>query len=115
MPNLMNLRFDEKKNIVYIKLSGTISIKDIIKAFDRVVADKQYRIGMGRLWDFREVDMDAVQTGDVIKGSHHPQVFPAGISDVKVAIVTNRDLEYGLSRMSALFHWGRPKSRYSEI
>jgi hypothetical protein len=54
---------------------------------------------MGRLWDFREADLSSLTTDTVKQMAQYSLKFPPGINDVKVAFVTIRPLEYGLSRM----------------
>ena len=95
----MNLRIDEKKNIAYIKLSGSLSREVILSAFDSTVSDRRYKKGMGRLWDFRDADLSALDSKVVIEMAQYSLNFPIGINDVKVAFVTIGNLEYGLSRM----------------
>ena len=96
---MMDLRFDGEKNIAYVKLSGRLSKEAILQAFDTTVADRRYRNGMGRLWDFRDADLSSLPTETVTEMAQYATKFPAGINDVKVAFVTRRDIEYGLSRM----------------
>ena len=43
----MDLHIDEEKNIAHIKLSGQLSKKAILSAFDLAVADERYKNGMG--------------------------------------------------------------------
>ena len=95
----MELRIDEEKNIAYIKLSGLLNEKVILSAFDLTVSDKRYRKGMGRLWDFRNADLSSLDSETIAAMAKYSLRFPPGINDVKVAFVTSRDLEYGLSRM----------------
>ena len=95
----MDIRIDEEKNIAYIKLSGLLSEKVIISAFDLTVSDKRYKKGMGRLWDFRDSDLSSLGSVTITEMAQYSIRFPPGINDVKVAFVTSRDLEYGLSRM----------------
>ena len=95
----MDLRIDEEKNIAYIRLSGTLSEKKILDAFDVTVSDKRYKNGMGRLWDFRDADLSSLKSDTVIEMAQYSMRFPPGINDVKVAFVTSRDFEYGLARM----------------
>lgn len=95
----MDLRIDEKNNIAYIKLSGLLSKKVILNAFDSTVSDKRYKKGMGRLWDFRDADLSSLDHETIIEMAQYSLKFPLGINDVKVAFVTKRDLEYGLSRI----------------
>ena len=95
----MNLRIDDEKNIAYIKLSGQLSKKVILSAFDLTVSDKRYKKGMGRLWDFRDADLSSLDSEIITQMAQYSLSFPPGINDVKVAFVVSRDLEYGLSRM----------------
>ncbi len=98
----MDLRTDKEKNIAYIKLSGQLSKKAILRAFDLAVADIRYRDGMGRLWDFRDADLSSLKSETVFEMAQYSLNFPSGINDVKVAFLVSRDFEYGLSRMFEL-------------
>ena len=95
----MDLRIDEEKKIAYIKLSGRLSKEAILSVFDLAVSDKRYKNGMGRLWDFRDADLSTLDVMTIVEMAQYSIKFPPGINNVKVAFVTNRDLEYGLSRM----------------
>ena len=92
----MDLQIDEEKNIAYIKLSGLLSKKVILSAFDLTVSDKRYKNGMGRLWDFRDAELSSLDSETITEMAQYSLRFPQGINDVKVAFVTNKDLEYGL-------------------
>jgi hypothetical protein len=96
---VMELKIDETKNIAYIKITGSVISKDILNAFDMAVSDKKYKKGMGRLWDFTDVDLSSIDSETVKEMAQYSLSFPPGINDVKVAFVTSRPLEYGLSRM----------------
>ena len=95
----MDLRIDEKRDIAYIKLSGLLSKKVILNALDFTVSDKRYKKGMGRLWDLRDADSSSLDSVIITEMAQYSLKFPPGINDVKVAFVTSRDIEYGLSRM----------------
>jgi hypothetical protein len=95
----MDLRIDEEKKIAYIKLSGRLSKEAILSVFDLAVSDKRYKKGMGRLWDFRDADLSTLDVMTIVDMAQYSKKFPPGINNVKVAFVTNRDLEYGLCRM----------------
>jgi hypothetical protein len=112
----MDLRIEKTKKIAHIKLSGLLSSKEILDAFDTVVADKKYKKGMGRLWDFREADFSSLTTDTVRQMAQYSLKFPPGINDVKVAFVTSRPLEYGLSRMFEMVsHAKTPISVFESI
>ena len=95
----MDIQFDETKNIAYIKITGPASSKQILEAFDIVVSSKKYKKGMGRLWNFTEADLSSIDSDTIREMAQYSLSFPSGINDVKVTFVTNKTLEYGLSRM----------------
>ena len=95
----MDIRFDKKKNIAYIKITGPTTSEEILKAFDITVSSNEYKKGMGRLWDFTEADLSSIGSYTIRKMAQYSLSFPPGINDVKVAFATNRTLEFGLSRM----------------
>jgi len=95
----MHLEIDEIKNIAYVKLTGRVNSKDVLDAFDITVSHEKYRKGMGRIWDFREVDLSAIHSEMIVQMAQYSTRFPPGINDVKVAFVTEGVLEYGMSRM----------------
>lgn len=74
-------------------------MKVIFSAFDLTSSDKRYKKGMGRLWDFRDADLSSLDTETITEMAQYSLKFPPGINDVTVAFVTDRVLEYGLSRM----------------
>jgi hypothetical protein len=98
----MDLRIDAEKNLAYIKLSGRLSKEEILRAFDSTVSDERYKKGMGRIWDFRNADLSSFDSQTIAEMGKYSLRFPPGINDVKVAFVTSRNLEYGLSRMFEL-------------
>lgn len=97
--SVVDLRIDETKNIAYIKITGRPSSKDILDALDLAVSSEEYKKGMGRLWDFTQIDLTLLQTSVIPAMAKHSLKFPPGIGDVKVAFAVNTPLEYGLTRM----------------
>jgi hypothetical protein len=95
----VELQFDQPRNFAHIKLSGELSERMILDAFDATVSHKKYRNGMGRLWDFSDADLSSLDAATVIRMTKYSAGFPHGINDVKVAFVATEPLEYGLTRM----------------
>jgi hypothetical protein len=95
----MELRIDETKNIVYIKITGKVRSKDILEAFDLAVSSEKYKKGMGRLWDFTNIDLSSIESDAISAMAQYSLKFAAGIRDVRVAFVVKTPLEYGLTRM----------------
>jgi len=80
-------------------MSGLLNSKDILNTFDRAVSDEKYKPGMGRIWDFTDIDLSSIDSDAIPKMARHSLSFPPGISDVKVAFVVTKTMEYGLTRM----------------
>ena len=95
----MELKIDQEKNIAYIKIIGSASSEEILEAFDVAISDEKYKKGMGRLWDFTEIDLSSLESSAIPMMAKHSLNFPPGICDVKVAFVVTKTMEYGLTRM----------------
>lgn len=80
----MKLRIDEENNIAYIKLSGLLSKKVILSAFDVTVSDKKYRKGMGRLWDFRDANLSSLDSETITMMAQYSLKFPPGINNFSI-------------------------------
>ena len=98
----MDIKIDETKNIAYIKLTGPLSSKEILNAFDATVSHEDYKKGMGRLWDFTNANLSSIDSETIRSMAQHSLKYTPGINDVKVAFVVTRTTEYGLSRMFQL-------------
>lgn len=95
----MEFRVDDDLKIAWIKLSGLLSREMILEAFDASVKDPRYKEGMHRLWDFREADLSKLDSETVGQMARYPMKFPSGVTDVKVAFVASRGMEFGQSRI----------------
>lgn len=95
----MPIQIDESKNIAYIKMIGKVTSKDILQALDLAVSSEKYKKGMGRLWDFTEIDLSSLESELIPTMAQYSLKFPSGIRDVKVSFVVNKPLAYGLTRM----------------
>lgn len=102
----MNIKFVESDNYVQIKLSGRITAVDILKAFDNAVYHKNYKPGMGRLWDFRDADLSDLSAGIISNIAQYSRGFSDGINDVKVSYVVGQPNQYNVMRMLQTFSQG---------
>lgn len=99
----MELQIDEEKNIAYIKLSGLVTEKDILSAFDATVSSENYKKRMGRLWDLRIADLTSLSPASIERFSIYPSKFPTGINDVKVALVAVGHIELGIAQIFEIY------------
>ncbi len=52
-------RIHAEDNVIVNRATGPLEIDDIIRAFDQVLADPDFRPGMNSLWDLREATIQA--------------------------------------------------------
>ena len=93
------VHIDEQKNIAYLKIIGAATSDGILQILDQAVSSEKYCKGMGRLWDFTEVDLSTFDAQTISKMARYSKKFSPGICDVKVAFVVTKTMEYGLTRM----------------
>ena len=93
----MDIRIDEKKNIVYITLEGESSGKEIVDLFQRVLSMSGYKKGMARIWDLRNGDFTKSSLDDIFYVCDHTSLPDDDINDVRVALVAGRDMSYAAS------------------
>lgn len=99
----MSVRYDEQKNIAYIKMTGVPTRESVLATLEATVSDERYQDGMGRLWDFTEADLSGFDSATIQEMAKYSLKFPPGIGDVKVAFVAHSKLEFGLARMFGAF------------
>jgi hypothetical protein len=95
----MRIHFDKQMNIAYITLEGKLTSETMPEALDEVVAHPDYITGMTRLWDLQGTDMVDFQQDAIKEAARHSTKYPKEITNVKVAFVALKDLQYGLSRI----------------
>ncbi|WP_028585790.1 hypothetical protein [Desulfogranum mediterraneum] len=97
----MELFYNQEKNFVRIVLSGAMNANALTYACDAALADPGYRLWLNRIWDVRAVDLTAVSTAEVQMLSSYLYDRPDGINLVKVALVAEEPLTFGLARVFA--------------
>jgi len=95
----MQFDFDHEKNIVTIRLTGSLDHATLLSTLDAVVAHQEYRPGMARLWDFCAADLSSLTPRTILEMARYSTGLPVGYGDVKVVFVAERALEFGLSRI----------------
>lgn len=78
----------KKPHYVLTKFKGPLSYEKILFTYDEVVNSEDYNSQMGRIWDVSEADLTDLKTDDVWLSARYSEVFPKGIKDSKVAMVS---------------------------
>lgn len=95
--------FKKSDNYVVTRFSGLLSYQAILECFDKVVHSTHYHPGMGRLWDLSETDLSLLTEETVWLACTYATVFPIGISDVKVAMVSSNEAHEALLHLFKSF------------
>jgi hypothetical protein len=98
-----SIQFDEEKRIAIVTMTGKPDRALILKAFDETIGNERYKPGMGRLWDFQKADLSLLESSSIISIVDYTSNCLPDISNVKIAFLVARKLEYGLARMFETF------------
>lgn len=95
---------DPDSGRITLTASGPTRFEDLKVALKGVTEAPDFRPGADIIWDFRNVESEAL-TADQLR---EMVAFVAGIADVrginyKVAIVVERNVDFGLARMYEVF------------
>ena len=89
---------DKEKGIRFHVCTGTVDCDDIMQSLSEVYRDENYDHALHALWDFRDCsgDLSAEAMQEIIAHARKSRSVPG---QGRIALVVNRDLEYGLARM----------------
>ncbi len=99
----MPIHVDRAAGIATIILAGEPEWRDVAAAFDRVLGDVDFEPGMGTLWDLRDASMHALSGADVRRIVAHAGRHRERRGRGRVALVVERDIDFGMARMFELF------------
>ncbi|NNM04790.1 MAG: hypothetical protein HKO65_06765 [Gemmatimonadetes bacterium] len=94
---------DEARDIITFTIAGEWDAGEIIEAIEALWPE-QIRTGILRvLWDMRGVDGGGVDTVEVREVANHHLTARPELPESRAAVVTSRDLEFGMARMTEAF------------
>ncbi len=99
--NTVELCFKPQKNLIWIKCSGVLQVEKLLKACDNALEDPQYQKGMGRIWDVTDADLSQITTEQVAEVTSYLSARSDDVNYVRVAVVANSPLGFGLARVFA--------------
>ena len=100
---------DSASNLVTHTCSCTITKEDIQAAYLGMLEDPAFLKGINILWDFRNADVVAPSEEEIFNfAAMVKESQPRRGSGYKVAMVADKDLYYGLSRMYQAYSGALP-------
>lgn len=95
----MTVKFEREKGFIRVTPQGELSCNGIMREFEQVISHPEYSPGLPRLWDLRASSGAKLTFDDMRKLAQFVTRREAACGPSKVALVTERDLDFGLSRM----------------
>lgn len=100
---------DPAGNLVSMTCTGAITMTDIRDAFLEMLDDPAFRPGANMLWDFRTIEKGAATEEEIVDlVSMVKENQPRRGSGYKVALLADKDLFYGLTRMYQAYSGSLP-------
>jgi hypothetical protein len=109
-----DIRFDEKKNILFVTLKGDFTIGDFQNAMKQITQSNQYPPDTDALWDLRGMDFTRVDT-----------IYWRGIISIRkqyrergtarIAHIVKGDFAFGMLRMYQIYSELDPNGLRQEI
>jgi NAD(P)-dependent dehydrogenase (short-subunit alcohol dehydrogenase family) len=92
-------RVDAEHGVVLVTLAGTLDDEELRDAAQRLVADGDRLPGLRELVDAREADLTQTTSAALRDVAAVFEKGPRPAHGVKIALVANADVAYGLARM----------------
>jgi hypothetical protein len=94
------MQINESSGLVTLTVSGQVSYPGVIKTLAKMLEDPRFQKGADILWDFRSAELDRLTAAD-IRGitSFLEKKKESRGEGYKVAIVSERDADFGVGRM----------------
>ena len=91
--------FSREEGYVCVVAKGSIRLQSLEQMYASVLENPQYGRGMGRLWDFRQLDVALISSYHLERFAQFMKKKGLGIDAAYSAILVKRDLEFGMVRM----------------
>ncbi len=88
----------EGENLFVVKTNGAGDVGGIIAFIEDVVSHSEWRSGMSILVDHRELELHEITQAGVGIVSRFFQSVASQLGDGKLALVMNRDVDFGIAR-----------------
>jgi ATP phosphoribosyltransferase regulatory subunit HisZ len=94
----VDVSIDRDNNLIRRRISGVVSIDEMVASLEDTVRHPEFRPGMNDLTDLRE-HVHQTSSDDVRKAAQAIKERSHLTGDIKLALVVSRTVSYGLTRM----------------
>lgn len=96
-------RIDKSANLRIHKVSGTVTVADLVAKLKELYSSPTFEPDMNVLWDLRDARIESAKSPEIDDLSLFVAGHWATSGKSKAALVVSGDFEYGLSRMYEVF------------
>ncbi len=93
-----HIEIDSRGTTFTITTAGQGNVEGIIAFLDAIVAHPQWRPGLNILLDHRRLDIAPITVEGIDRVSGYFQTLSPQLGDGKIALVMNRDIDFGIAR-----------------
>jgi hypothetical protein len=101
--NVVDFTVEYVDGIFICAASGRAESGDAVEVIETMMSHPEWRPGMPRCYDISNLDSGLLSVDELRKISGFASIHKKELGGGKIAMVTSRDLEYGLSRMLSVF------------
>lgn len=82
-----------------MKLSGQISVSELVETYDEIFSHPDFHVDMHAIWDLTALDLKRIPVSDVRQLPNELRKYMDRRGDYKAALVTGRATDFYLLRM----------------
>jgi hypothetical protein len=96
---VINSTFDSERHLVLMKISGDISVAELLAEYDTIFSHQDFEPNLHAVWDLSDLDLTRVPLSDIRRLQRELRQYVSRRGDgYKAALVTKRPTDYGLLR-----------------
>jgi hypothetical protein len=96
---LITSTFDTDRNLVLIKISGDISVAELVEGYDPIISHPDFKVNMPAIWDLSGLDLKKIPISEIRQLPRELRKYMDRRGEYKAALVTSRSTDYQLMRM----------------
>ena len=90
---------DEEKKFFTVRATGSADVEKIHAMLNELMVHNEWHKGMDTLLDFSEMNFLCLDTDEIVQLSTIVKSLKENLGDGQCALVTNREIDFGLARM----------------
>lgn len=94
----IDVGYDRKKNLVYVTVSGKVTLDEFGQALERITASDEFSPDTPSIWDMRNFEFGMLDREVMMEFIKVRECYPQR-DHARVAVIVSSTLGYGMGRM----------------